>query len=774
MRLIRKAMVLGAGVMGAQIAAHLANAGIPVLLLDVVPDDLGPGESRDKLAQAALRRLAEQRPAPLMHRDVTRLITPGNVEDDLGRVAEVDWVLEAVVERMDAKQALWSRVGALARPGTILSSNSSGLSIRGQAEALPPEHRCAFLGTHFFNPPRYLKLLEVIPTAETDPDVVALVREFAERRLGKGVVVCNDTPNFIANRIGTYGFMVTLRAMDELGLGVDEVDAITGPVLGRPKSATFRTLDVVGLDTFLHVLRNGAAATDDPEERALLEVPAYLQAMVDRGWTGEKAGQGFYKKVQDRHGSSEILTLDLKTMEYGPRARPTLASLEQARPIKDRGERLQMLIAAPDHAGQFVWRTLSRVLLFCAAKAQEIANGDVDAIDRAMRWGYGWEYGPFETWNAIGVHESVTRIETEGLAVPEWVKTVERFGVDRTGEQPLAFPTPATDRTHIVRSTPGATLVDLGEEVLGLHFHSPKQAIGQDYLLMARAAAGEVLANWRGLVIGASAPNFCVGANLMAMLMEAQDENWDDLDRAIRELQGINMRLKYLPRPVVVAPHGITVGGGAELAMHCARTVAAAESYLGLVEVGVGLIPGGGGTKELALRAAQLLPAGETQLPNQPDLAGLVGRAFEQIATAKVSTSAAEARDMLYLRLADPIVMNGDHLLMEARQAVLDLDRAGYSTPLPAEVPVAGPDGRAVLEMAAYTLKNGGYATEHDLHIARKLAYVLTGGDLPAGSRVPEQYLLDLEREAFLHLCGHPKTQARMIHMLQKNKPLRN
>lgn len=774
MRTICRAAVLGAGVMGAQIAAHLANAGIPVYLLDIVPPDVPEGGRRGILAEEALRKLAKMSPAPLMHPRGARLITPGNLEDDLGRVAEVDWVIEAVVERLDIKQALWRRVGSLVRPGTILSSNTSGLSIAAQAEALPPEHRRSFLGTHFFNPPRYLKLLEIIPAPETDPKVVDRVANFAARILGKGVVRCNDTPNFIANRIGTYGLMVTLRVMEELGLGVDAVDAITGPVLGRPKSATFRTLDVVGLDTFMHVIRNTAAATDDPEEREQLAVPPYLDAMLERGWTGEKAGQGFFRKIKGEGGESDILSLDLQTLEYGARKKVGWASFEQVRNIKDTGERVRALANAPDTAGQFVWKTLSRVLVFCAAKADEIANGDVQAIDRALRWGFNWELGPFETWNALGVRQTVERMEADGLEVPGWVHEVEHFPIDRRCESPLSFTAIRTDTTRVVKSTPGATLVDLGDEVLGLEFHSPKQAIGQDYVVVARVAAEEVRRNWRGLVIGASAPNFCVGANLMMMLMEAQEGNWDELDRAVREFQAVNMLLKYLERPVVVAPYGVTVGGGVEVAMHCARTVTAAETYMGLVEVGVGLIPAGGGTKEMALRYAAMMPPGETQLPDKPELIGFVGRAFEYIATAKVATSAAEARDMGYLRPTDSIVMKGDDQLLHAKQAVLELDRIGYMPAQPAEIPVAGPDGRAVLELAAYTLKNSGYATEHDQLIARKLAYVLTGGDLPAGTLVPEQYLLDLEREAFLQLSGYPKTQARMVHMLQKNKPLRN
>lgn len=774
MRSIRKAAVLGAGIMGAQIAAHLANAGIPVYLLDIVPAELKPGEPRHKLALGALDKLKKLKPAPLTHPSNLALITPLNLDDDLGRLAEVDWVLEAVVERMEVKQALWAKVGAVVQPGTILSTNTSGLSCAAQASALPAEHRPNFLGTHFFNPPRYLKLLELIPIPETDPAVTALMREFGERVLGKGTVLAKDTPNFIGNRIGTYGMMVTMRVMAELGLGVDEVDAITGPAMGRPKSATFRTTDIVGLDTFAHVARNTAATTADPDEKEALQLPVYIEQMLQQGWLGDKTGQGFFKKVSGAGGKSEILSLNLKTLEYGPRTRVMYPSLEQVKNIRDRGERIRTLCSASDPAGQFVWKTLSRTLAFVASKAQEIAGGDVNAIDRAMRWGFGWEIGPFETWNAIGVQQSIARMKAEGIKLPQWVREVERFPVDRSAESPLSFTVLKGDKTKVVKANTGATLVDLGDEVLGLEFHGAKQAIGQDYIAMARTAAELVRNDWRGLVISASAPNFSVGANLALVLMEAQDENWDDLNRAIAELQNTDMLLKYLERPVVVAPYGITVGGGLEIAMHSARTVAAAETYMGLVEVGVGLIPGGGGTKELALRYARMLPAGESQMPNRPELISFVSRAFESIATAKVTGSAAEGRDLNFLRPDDQIVMNRDHLLQQAKQTVLALDQAGYVAPQPAMFPVAGPDGRALLELAAYNLKNSGFATEHDVYVARKLAYILTGGDLPAGTLVPEQYLLDLEREAFLHLLGHPKTQARMLHMLQKNKPLRN
>jgi 3-hydroxyacyl-CoA dehydrogenase len=760
--------------MGSQIAAHLAGVGIPVRLLDIVPADLKPGEPRSKVALGAIEKLKKMSPAPLMHPNAANLITPGNLEDDLASIADSDWVLEAVVERLDVKQDLWKRVAAVVKPGTILSSNTSGLSCTAQASVLPAEHRRNFIGAHFFNPPRYLKLLELIPIADTDPAVVEMMKEFGTKVLGKGVVLCNDTPSFIGNRVGGYGQMVLFQAMQEFGLGFDAVDALTGPAVGHPKSATFRLFDIVGIDTMVHVARNTAATVTDPEEKAISELPPYIAAMVERGWLGDKTGQGFYKKVRKADGSSEILTLDPNTLEYGPRQEPKFASIEAGKKIKDVGARIKALVESDDVAGQFTWRTLSRLLAFCAAKLGEIANGDVNAVDRAMRWGYNWEIGPFETWNALGVQEAAKRMRADGIALPDWIEGVERFPIDRASEQPLSFSIRKATPTNVVKKTSGVTLVDLGDEVLGLQMHGPKQSISDDYMPGARAAAKEVERNWRGLVVSAEASNFCVGANLMMMLQGAQAGEWDELEQVARSLQDAVMLFKYLSRPVVVAPFGITVGGGLEVAMHCTRTVAAAETYMGLVEVGVGIIPAGGGTKELAVRAAQRMPAPGSQAPDKAVLISFIGPAFENIATAKVTTSAAEARDLGFLRVTDEIVMNADHLLQRAKEVVLELDHAGYIAPVPAVVPVAGPDGRAVLELMAYTLKNGGYASEYDVYIANKLAYVITGGMLPQGTRVPEQYLLDLEREAALHLMGLPKTQARMLHMLQTNKPLRN
>jgi len=801
MRKIRKVAVLGAGVMGAQIAAHLANVGIPSYLLDIVPKELTEEEKkkglttaspefRNRLALGAIKKLGEMKPSPLYTPEVVKLITPGNLEDDLHRVGEVDWVVEAVVENLAIKQDLWRRVEGFWKAGTIVSSNTSGISIAAMVTDRSPEFKRHFLGTHFFNPPRYMRLLEIIPTSDTDPTIVSFLREFGERTLGKGVVLAKDTPNFIANRIGVYGLMVTLQAMTEFGLSPDVIDAITGPAMGRPKSATFRTLDIVGLDTMVHVANNVREQVQEDWEKKTFEIPNYLQEMLQRGWLGDKTKQGFYKEVRTEKGR-EFYALNPATMEYEAPKRASFASLEAAKATADLKERLRTLVYSQDKAGQFAWHILKKTLLYAAAKAPEIAD-DIYSIDRAMRWGFNWELGPFESWDAIGLKKSVQRMEAEGETIPALVKELLAAGREsfyaEGGRHYVTFTggherVPQDERVislarlkaegKVVRSNPGASLVDIGDEVLCLEFHSPKSAIGADIINMIRIAADEVSKNYRGLVISSEAPNFAVGANLMLILMEAQDENWDELDQMVREFQQAALHLKYLDRPVVAAPYGLTLGGGVELCFGADHIQASAETYLGLVEVGVGVIPAGGGTKELWARTvAQVPPA--TQFSGPFDLQPYLNRVFETIAMAKVSTSGAEAKTLGYLRPSDGISVNRDHLLWDAKAVVLHLDRMGYQPPLPREIPVLGEEGRAVLELGLYNLKNGGYATDYDVHIGKKLAYVLTGGSAAAGTLVSEQYLLDLEREAFLSLCGHPKTQARIQHMLTKGKPLRN
>jgi 3-hydroxyacyl-CoA dehydrogenase len=806
-RLIRKVAVLGSGVMGAQIAAHLANVGIPTLLLDIVPKELTADEAkkgltleskpvRNRLATNALANLAKLKPSPVYTPDAIGLITPGNFEDDLAKLGEVDWVVEAIVENLAIKQDLWKRVAAVWKPGTIVSSNTSGISIDKMSEGLPQEFRRHFLGTHFFNPPRYMKLLELIATKDTDPEILRFMTDFGERVLGKGVVLAKDTPNFIANRIGTYGMMVTLRVMEEMGLGPDEVDAITGPVIGRPKSATFRTLDVVGLDTFVHVADNCKATIPNAEEAFTFTVPEALREMVKRGWLGQKTGQGFFKKEGEN-----VSTLDLWHMEYRPRKKAGFPSLEAAKPLEDLTQRLQIMTYADDKAGKFLWEVFKQTLLYSAEKLGEIAD-DVVAVDNAMKWGFNWDLGPFELWDAIGVAKSVARMEAEGATVPAWVKHAAEAGGFYKREPNYTFqfipkgdyvPVPKNERIidigqlraqgKIVKANKGASLLDMGDGVLLLETHAPKTALGPDVISMCRHAADYLQKDeWRGLVIGARTENFCVGANLMLMLMEAQDEEWDEIEVMARQFQGAFYNLKYAPKPVVSAPYGLTLGGGFELAAASDMIVAAAESYIGLVEVGAGLIPGAGGNKELLIRALDGLPAsggglgGAAQMASGTglDLQPIVNKVFETIGMAKVSTSGPEARTLGYLKKTDRIVVNKDYQLYEAKQAVLEMDAKGYKAPVPVMIPVMGPAGRAVLELGLYNMKLSGWATEHDCLIGKKLAFVLTGGNVPTGTYVTEQYLLDLERQAFISLCGEKKTQERMAYILKAGKPLRN
>lgn len=805
---IRKVAVLGAGVMGAQIAAHLANVGIPSILLDIVPKELTPDEAkkgltleskavRNRFAQGALQKLTTLKPSPVYTQDAISLITPGNFEDDLAKIADVDWIVEAIVENLAIKQDLWKKVAAHWTPGTIVSSNTSGISIAKMTEGTPAEFQQHFLGTHFFNPPRYMKLLEIIPGPSTDPAIIAHMSEFGERVLGKGVVIAKDTPNFIGNRIGTYGMMVTLQVTQEMGLGFDEVDTITGPLIGRAKSATYRTVDVVGLDTFVHVADNCKATIADPADAAAFEVPAFMREMLQRGWLGQKAKQGFFKKEGDA-----ILTLDAATLEYRPRKKLSAPSIEAAKPVADLKQRVKLLTYADDKAGKFLWEITKRTLLYSAAKMGEIAD-DVVAVDNAMKWGFNWDLGPFELWDAIGVAKSVARMEAEGLTVPAWVKAAAEAGGFYKREPAATYyfslngeyvQIPVNERVieidalraqgKVVKANKGATLLDMGDGVLLLEHHGVKAALGADIVTMARHAADLLKKDeWKGLVIGAQSENFCVGANLVMLLIEAQDEEWEDVDLIVRQMQTAFLNLKYAPKPVVSAPYGMTLGGGYELAASTSdMIVAAAESYIGLVEVGAGLIPGAGGNKEVLMRALEGLPAsggglgGAAQMAagTGVDLQPIVNKVFETIGTAKVSTSAAEAKALGYLKKTDRIVVNKDHQLYEAKQAVLEMDRAGYKPPVSPAIPVMGATGRAVLELGLYNMRLSGWASEHDCFIGKRLARVLTGGDLPAGTYVTEQYLLDVEREAFVELCKQKKSQDRMQYILKNGKPLRN
>lgn len=796
-RNITKAAVIGSGVMGSGIAAHLANAGIPCLLLDIVPKSLTAEEEkaglsldlpkvRNRLAAKAIAALPKSSTAPLYSADFVGRITPGNTEDHLSQLKDVDWIIEVVTERLEIKKSIFKQIEGVRKEGSIVSTNTSGISVNAMVEDCSEEFRSHFLGTHFFNPPRHMKLLEIIPGFDTDPDITKFMVDFCTKRLGKGVVLAKDTPNFISNRIGTYGLLVTLQEMVKNSYTVEEVDAATGPVLGRPKSATFRTLDLVGIDTFVHVARNVYDSVPDGNEKDVFTVPDVMNELVTRGWIGEKGGQGFYKKVKSEQGS-KILSLNLSTMEYNPSAKVSSASIEAAKAVKGAKRKIKAFLGAQDRYSELAWNVLKQVLVYAADKLGEIADSIQD-IDNAMKWGFNWELGPFETWDLIGLPESVQRMEAEGITVPVWVKDWiaagnKSFYQQKDGEvfhyfkgeykgvevQPELISLQALkSQNRIIRSNTGANLIDIGDGVACLEFTSPNNAIGADILVMIQQSVEEVRANYRGLVLANEGRNFCVGANLMLMLMEAQSGDWDEVDDIIRLFQGSMMKLKGLEKPVVAAPHRMTLGGGVEACLPADRIIFSAETYFGLVETGVGLIPAGGGCKELALMTSNRHPDKESDL--QPE----INKIFEMVAMAKASTSGHEAIRMGYGRSGDTVVMNQDYRIYEAKQAVLEMDRAGYVPPQPGKARVVGRDGRAVLQMGAIDMKRSGYISDHDLLIAKKLAHILTGGDVPAGTVVSEQHLLDLEREAFLSLLGEVKTQQRMQHMLAKGKPLRN
>lgn len=796
-RNITKAAVIGSGVMGSGIAAHLANAGIPCLLLDIVPNSLTAEEEkagltlehpkvRNRLAAKAVAALPKLSTAPLYSPDFANRITPGNIEDHLSQLKDVDWIIEVVTERLEIKKSIFKQIEGVRKEGAIVSTNTSGISVNAMVEDCSEEFRSHFLGTHFFNPPRHMKLLEIIPGFDTDPDITKFMVEFCTKRLGKGVVLAKDTPNFISNRIGTYGLLVTLQEMVKNSYTVEEVDAATGPVLGRPKSATFRTLDLVGIDTFVHVARNVYDSVPDGGEKDVFTVPDVMNELVTRGWIGEKGGQGFYKKVKGDKGS-QILSLNLSTMEYNPSAKVSSASIEAAKAVKGAKRKIKAFLSTQDRYSELAWNVLKQVLVYAADKLGEIADS-VEDIDNAMKWGFNWELGPFETWDLIGLPESVQRMEAEGLAVPAWVKDWiaagnKSFYQQKDGEvfhyfkgeykgtevQPELISLQALkSQNRIIRSNTGANLIDIGDGVACLEFTSPNNAIGADILVMIQQSVEEIRSNYRGLVLANEGRNFCVGANLMLMLMEAQSGDWDEVDDIIRLFQGSMMKLKGLEKPVVAAPHRMTLGGGVEACLPADRIIFSAETYFGLVETGVGLIPAGGGCKELALMTSNRHPDHDSDL--QPE----INKIFEMVAMAKASTSGHEAIRMGYGRSGDTVVMNQDYRIYEAKQAVLAMDRAGYVPPQPGKARVVGRDGRAVLQMGAIDMKRSGYISDHDLLIAKKLAHILTGGDVPAGTVVSEQHLLDLEREAFLSLLGEVKTQQRMQHMLATGKPLRN
>jgi len=793
--------------MGARIAAHLANAGIPCYLLDIVPPELTTDEKRkgltlekaavrNRIVLAGLDAAKKSRPAAFFTPEAARLVTPGNFEDNLAWCGEVDWIIEAVAENLEIKRKLFERVDAVRKPGAIVTTNTSGLPIRLIAEGRSEEFQQHWAGTHFFNPPRYMKLAELIPGPKTLPAVMEALDEICDLRLGKGVVIAKDTPNFIANRVGTFSMLNAIQQMLALDMTFDEVDACTGPAVGWPRSATFRTADIVGLDVLDHVIRNIYDSIPDDESRETFRVPLLIQEMMKRGWLGEKTGGGFYKRVKGAGGESEILTLDWKTMEYRPQQKAKFRSIEAGKAIDDTRQRLQMLLAPAmdgsggDKANKFIWSALSETCLYAARRVPEIANTVVD-VDRAMRWGFGWELGPFEIWDAIGVERMAKALEPSGKQMPPLIAkllaspeksfyesekgTTRYFDLVSNALAPVFEPPGILilkswkDRTPVIQQNSGASLVDLGDGVLCCEFHAKMNAIGGDITSMLNAGIARLETEFEAMVIGNQAANFSAGANLMLLLMTAQEGEWDDIHLAVRQFQRVNMAIKYAPRPVVTAPQGMALGGGCEMNLHAARIHATAEAYIGLVEVGVGLIPAGGGSKEMLIRANEHAAGGDTL-----DLTHALRPIFESIATAKVSTSAEEARSLGYLRPSDLISMNRDRQIADAKQTALAMVRAGYHPPAPAEVRVLGEEFYALAKLAIHGMVRGEFATEFDGLVARKLAYILAGGSITAAQNVPEQYLLDLEREAFVSLCGERKTQERIAHTLKTGKPLRN
>jgi 3-hydroxyacyl-CoA dehydrogenase len=785
--MFRSAAVLGAGTMGAQIAAHLANAGVPVLLLDVTPE----------VARDGLKRARALKPDPFFTSDTASLIETGGFDTDLPRLKQADWIVEAIVEQLEPKRALLARVDAVRKADALVSSNTSGIPIAALAEGRSDSFRQHWLGTHFFNPPRYLKLLELIPTADTDPQVTATLAAFADKQLGKGVIIAKDTPNFIANRIGLFGVQCILEMLAAGHYTIEEIDAITGPAIGRPKSATLRTIDITGLDILVHVSRNlrERLGTDSGDlcSRRQCYLPALVDDMMARGWVGEKAGQGFYRREPAAPGSegSQILTLDIEKMTYRPRQSPKFPSIEAAKAIEDPGARLRTLFLGKDRVGEFLRETLGPTLLYAAQVAPEIAHS-IDDVDRAMCWGFGWELGPFEAMDAIGLRELLVACDVTPEQAPPLVaaRLAEHLAAGTAGAAAASVNSFRDGRrvapaagTVLLRATreakpplkqnAGGSLVDLGDGVLALELRSKLNLIGGDTMAMITAGLKEAERNFAALVIATDAVNFSAGANLVLLLLEAQDGNWDEIDLMVRTFQNANMAMRYAAVPVVIAPSGLALGGGCEMVLHADRVQAASETYIGLVETGVGLIPGGGGTKEMVARGAE--KHGTQPVGPQTDLLPEMQRVFETIGLAKVSTSGASARQLELLRDCDRITMNRDRLVADAKALALTRVAEGYQAPpRRMAIPVGGEPLEAALKLGLHLMHRAARISDHDLLVGRALAHIIAGGTLPHPSVVTEQQLLDLEREAFLKLCGQRKTLERIQHTLKTGKPLRN
>jgi 3-hydroxyacyl-CoA dehydrogenase len=790
-RVIKKIAVLGSGVMGSRIACHFAGTGIQVLLLDIVPKEAAestkPAE-RNKLVNDALQTALKSNPSPVFHKNAAKKITTGNFDDNMKDIAACDWIIEVVVERLDIKQKVFEQVEKYRKPGTLITSNTSGIPIHMMAEGRSDDFKKHFCGTHFFNPPRYLRLLEIIPTPHTDPSVVDFLMHYGDLYLGKTTVLCKDTPAFIANRIGVYGIMAIFGLVEKLGLGIDEIDALTGPIIGRPKSATFRTADVVGIDTLVKVAKGVADNCPADEARAAFAIPAWLEKMLANNWLGDKTGQGFFKKVKTADGKSDIQTLNLSSFEYAPRVKSKFATVEAAKPVDDLKIRLKMLCTGQDKAGEFYRHFHYGLFSYICHRIPEISD-EIYRVDDAMMAGFGWEIGAFESWDVLGLAKTAEAMKAAGYKVAGWIDEMmaggatsfykvengKRLCYDVASKTYKALP--GGEAFIVMKNFEGSTVwknsacrtYHLGNDVLGLEWYTKMGSIGGEVLEGIQKTIGLAEEKYKGVVIANEGANFSAGANVGMIFMFAIDQEYDELDMAIRQFQNTMMRVRYSSIPVVVAPHGLALGGACEMSLHSDKVCAAAETYTGLVELGVGLIPGGGGTKEFALRAA------DEMHEDEPETITLKNR-FLSIATAKVATSAHEAFDMgVYRKGLDEVVLNPGRRITEAKKSVLEHYDAGYTTPQPrTDVKVLGRSALGALYAGINGMWRGGYATDHDVVIAKKLAYVMCGGDLSEQSLVSEQYLLDLEREAFLSLCGEKKTLERIQSVLKGGKPIRN
>ena len=789
-RTIKKIAVLGSGVMGSRIACHFAGIGLPVLLLDIVPPGAAASKdagARNKLVNDALQAAIKSNPSPLYTQRAARKITTGNFDDNMNDIASCDWIIEVVVERLDIKQQVYEKVEQFRKPGTLITTNTSGIPIHMLSEGRSEDFKKHFCGTHFFNPPRYLRLLEIIPTKDTDPAVVDFLLHYGDLYLGKTTVLAKDTPAFIANRVGVFSIMSIFHIMEKSGFTVDEIDALTGPIIGRPKSATFRTADVVGIDTLVKVAKGVADNCPGDEARQIFTIPAWLDKVVANNWLGDKTGQGFFKKIKSAAGK-EIQTLNLQTMEYGPRQKPKFASLDAAKPVDDLRQRIKMLHAAGDKAGEFYRQFHYALFSYISFRIPEISD-ELYRLDDAMMAGFGWEIGAFETWDLLGVQETAVKMKEAGYAIAPWVQAMLDAGITsfykvENGKR-LYYDLPSTSyralpgadtfillsnyREKTVWKNSACQLYDIGDDVVALQWNTKMNSIGGEVLEGINKSIALAEAQFKGLVIANDGPNFSAGANVGMIFMFAAEQEYDELDLAIRLFQSTMMRVRYSSIPVVVAPHGLTLGGGCEMNLHADKVCAAAETYIGLVELGVGLIPGGGGTKEFVLRAS------DEMHEDEPETITLKNR-FLTIATAKVATSGFEAYDLGILRKGkDEIVINQNRRIAEAKRSVLDLSDEGYVTPVQrSDIKVYGRGQLGALYAGINGMWRAGYATDHDVVVAKKLAYVMCGGDLSEPTLVTEQYLLDLEREAFLSLCGERKTLERIQSVLKSGKPLRN